>query len=108
MEVLYRNKFFLQLHTWFLYLICIGIFCVLCCFILLCYGTVLSVTVFFCDIVLFIVIYCSVFCSLLRMYCFIFDSTYCTLALPLGVNPITANKYLSIITADTLAAKLNY
>jgi hypothetical protein len=61
----------------FLYLIWIGIFCVLCCvlccFIILCHGTFLCVmvvflcvTVFFCFIVLFIVIYSFVF-FLLRM-----------------------------------------
>jgi hypothetical protein len=73
-----------------------SLLCVLCCFILLCHGTIIRVTVFFCVIVLFIVTYFSVFFFLLCMYCFIFYCIYCTSTLPPGVNPIAVNKYLSI------------
>ena len=34
---------FVQLDTWFVYLIWIGILCAFCCFILLCHGAVLCV-----------------------------------------------------------------
>ena len=73
--------------------------CVLCCFILLWHGTILSVTVlflcvtvFFCVIVLFTFTYFSVFFFLLCMYCFVFDCIYSTLTLPPGANPIAVNK----------------
>jgi hypothetical protein len=58
MGVLYSNQFslifFVQINTGFLYLIWIGILCILCCSILLYHGTIFCVTVFFCFIVLFI------------------------------------------------------
>jgi hypothetical protein len=44
-----------------------SVLCVLCCFILLCQGTVFCVIVFFCFTVLFIDIYSSVFFFLLYM-----------------------------------------
>jgi hypothetical protein len=47
--------------------------CVLCCFILLCHGTIVSVTLFVCVIVLFVVVYCSVFFFLL---CNVYLSVY--------------------------------
>ena len=104
---------FLQLHTWFLYLIWIGIFCVLCCFILLCHGSIICaaafflwVTVFFCVIVLLVVVYCSVLFVLLCMYCFVFDCIYCTLNTATGCKP-NRSYYLSVCLSVSMCRPLN-
>jgi hypothetical protein len=101
---------FLQLDTWFVYLIWIGILCVLCC--------VSCVVLFFCVMVQFsvllysfsvllsysVLLYCSLLFILLcssSCYVCVFDCIYRTLTLPPGVNPIAVNKYLSLCWLDS-------
>jgi hypothetical protein len=100
MGVLYSNQFnlifFVQLDTWFLYLIWI-VFYVFC--------VVFYIVLFFCHATFSVLLYSSVLmcCSLLFIllcssscYVCVLVCIYCTFTLPPGVNPIAVNEYLSI------------
>ena len=78
MVVLYSNWFSLQLDTWFLYLIWIGIFSALCCvFCVVLFFYVMAqffvLTVFFCVVVLFMLL--IVLCS---SSCYVCTASYLT------------------------------
>jgi hypothetical protein len=94
--------------TWFLYLIWIGIFCLLCCvsYVILFFYVMVQfrVTVFFSVLLYSSVILYSLLLFILlssSSYVCVFDSIYCTLTLPPDVNPIAVNKYLYIYILKT-------
>jgi hypothetical protein len=77
-----------------------SVLCVLCCFILLCHGTI-SVLLYSFSMLPYssLLLYCSFLFILLccsTSYVCVLYCIYCTSAVPPGVNPIAVNKYLSI------------
>ena len=101
MGVLYSNYFsliiFVQLDTWFLYLIWVVsyMFCVVCS--MLFYSCTSSYNFLcYCILLFYCAVYCYLFFCVLLLVVYVYLTVYnCTLTLAPGVKPIAFNKYLS-------------